>query len=102
MMEKWLAMHGLDLDWYIEHLVNGGSSDGLELWLAMRAMDCPITVIQDDSVFSTGVEGPDFSQVTILMSMYNKGFLCKKDMSDMSHDGQADFLPAAQPAAKKT
>ncbi len=39
MMEKWLVIRDLDLETYAVHLTSGGSLDGLEVWLASRAMD---------------------------------------------------------------
>ncbi len=68
MIEKWLAVRDLDLETYAVHLLSGGSSDGLEVWLASRAMNRLITVIMEDTVISIGVNGPDFLQLTFLLS----------------------------------
>ena len=38
MIEKWLAVCGLTLGDYIQHLRDGGTLDGLELWLSSWAM----------------------------------------------------------------
>ena len=51
MIEKWLAIRGLDLSEYLSHLEGDKESDGLELWLLSLASDHPINVIMDDSFF---------------------------------------------------
>ena len=51
MIEKWLAVRGLDLEEYLSHLESDRVSNGLELWLLSLASDHPINVVMDDSVF---------------------------------------------------
>ncbi len=82
-------MWDLDLETYAVRLSSGSSSDGLELWLASRAMNRPITV----------VHGPDFAQLTFLLSHYTHGFLYSQDAVDpsigeMSVAGKAAATPS--------
>ncbi len=51
MIEKWLAVRGLDLEECLSHLESDRVSNGLELWLLSLASDHPINVVMDDSVF---------------------------------------------------
>ncbi len=76
MVEKWLAIRGLDLESYVQHLAEGGTSDSLELWAASRAMNHPITVVMESNVFSMALEGPDFAQLTFILDSYSTTFLC--------------------------
>ncbi len=79
MLEKWLAVRGLDLGSYVQHLADGGTSDGLELWAASRAMNCPITVVMESNVFSTALDCPDFGQLTFMLDSYFTTFMCKQE-----------------------
>ncbi len=92
MMEKWLAVHDLDLETYAVHLTSGGTSDGLEVWLTSRAMNRPIMVIMEDTVISTGSASPDFTQLTFLLSHYTHGFLCIQET--MEPETMSLLMPA--------
>ena len=46
-----------------------------------------MTVIMEDTVFSTGVEGVDFMQMIILLSCYTHGFHCVQDTAPESQEG---------------
>lgn len=48
---NWLALRGLTLDEYCEHLLKNGAADGLEIWLASRAMAQPFNIIFENSVW---------------------------------------------------
>ncbi len=76
MIEKWLAVRDLTLSEYLDHLHQGGTSDGYEVWCFSLAMDRPINVVQESEVWSTATEGIDFQYAVILMTTYMEGFLC--------------------------
>ncbi len=82
MIEKWLAVRGLDLETYAVHLMSGGTSDGLELWCFSHATDIPVTVIMESTVISTASAGIDLSQITFLLDTYNTGYLCVASEDD--------------------
>ncbi len=52
MIEKWLAVRGLDLVEYLSHLEGNKESDGLELWLLSLASDHPINMVMNNSFFN--------------------------------------------------
>ena len=47
-----------------------------------------MTVIMEDTVFSTGVEGIDFMQITFLLSCYTHGFHCVQDTGPESQEDE--------------
>ncbi len=47
-------------------------------------------VIMEDEVFSTLVDGSDFEQITLMLALYNTGFLCQPEVQD--HDPDANVL----------
>lgn len=77
MIEKWLAVCGLTIADYLGHLRSGGTSDGCELWCFCLAMNWPINVIQEKTIWSTACDGVDFMHPIIFMTSYTDGFLCK-------------------------
>ena len=89
MIEKWLAVRGLDLAEYLSHL----ESDSLELWLLSLASDHPINVVMDDRVFSTGISGVDFDCPTVVLLPSCEAFLCELDTSEDELGAAAAPLP---------
>ncbi len=53
MVEKWIVIRGMNLQVYLDLLTTGVSVDGLELWVASLAMNTLISVIMEDSIWST-------------------------------------------------
>ncbi len=82
MVEKWLAICGLDLAKYLSHLESDKESNGLELWLLSLASDRPFNVVMEDRVFSTGMEGVDFDFPTIILLPSCEAILCELDTPD--------------------
>ena len=76
MIEKWLAVRGLTLLNYLQHLSSGGTSDSLELWVFSLAMDHAVTIVSSSTVSSTARDGVDFSQTRVLLLTYTSGHLC--------------------------
>ncbi len=97
MIEKWLAVHGLTLGDYIQHLRDSGTSDGLELWLSSWAMQCPVNVFLRDMAWSTSMEGLDFSNPSIMLTLYSDGFWCGEASEDPSH-----VVLSSEPSAELT
>ncbi len=79
MIEKWLVVRGLTLADYLHHLREGSTSDGCELWCFLLAMNRPVTIVQEKSIWSMSHDGVDFAQCVILMILYTDGFLCCPD-----------------------
>ena len=82
MIEKWLALRGLELAEYLSHLQTEKDSDGLELWLVSLASGRPINVVMEDHVFSTSMSGLDFDFPMIMLLPDCEGLLCKLDVLD--------------------
>ena len=95
MVEKWLAVWGLTLVDYLQHLQGKGTSDGLELWAFSLATDKPVTVVQESLVWSTSLQGADFQQLTVLMTTYNAGCLCHLEEEDVPVSDPPQFGTAA-------
>ncbi len=100
MIEKWLAVHGLTLVDYIEHLLLGGTTDGLEVWLLSMATNTPVNIFQEDRVCSTSQQGLDLECPSIILISYHSGIWCKEG----SEEAEAGPLPEVQPvvAPRKT
>ena len=93
MIEKWLAVCGLTLADYLTHLRNGGTLDGLELWAFSLAINKPITIIQESSVWSTSVQGADFQQIVVTMTSYTSRSLCTEEQSEVDNmPGRAEGI----------
>lgn len=90
-IEKWLAVRDLILSKYLDHLHQGGTSDGCEVWCFSLAMDKLINIVQESKVWSTAAEGIDFQHAVILMTTYTEGFLC------VLEEEAENIQPAAQP-----
>ncbi len=82
MLEMWLAVRGISLEEYADHLLANGSSDGLEVWVYSHTLNLPITIIMEQTVFSTSVLGADFTQLTFILASYLSVYLCALDDSD--------------------
>ena len=75
MIEKWLAIHGLNLQEYLGILGNNGASDGLEVWAASLAMNQPLNIIMADSVWCKAHDGLDFSYPTFMLTSFECGMI---------------------------
>ncbi len=53
MIEKWIVVRGMNLQEYLDLLSTGMSVYSLELWAASLAMNILISVIMEDSIWST-------------------------------------------------
>ncbi len=53
MIVKWIVIRGMNLQEYLDLLSTGTSVDGLKLWVASMAMNIPISIIMEDSIWST-------------------------------------------------
>ena len=90
MIKKWLAVHGLSIQEYSMHLLANGSSDSLELWMASMAMNIPINVVIEDSIWSTARDGVELAYTLLLLTTYNDAILCcEVPDQDLSHEGAA-------------
>ncbi len=92
MIEKWLAVRGLDLAEFLSYLESNRESDGLELWLLSLASDCPINVVMDDRVFLTGISRVDFDCPTVVLLPSCEAYLCELDTLE-DEFGAAAALP---------
>ncbi len=54
---------------YLEHLENGGPTDGLEVLLTSITLDLNINIVQVDVIWSTLREGLNFSDPTIIVAV---------------------------------
>ena len=63
---KWCSAWGSDLGLYHDHLAAGGASDGLEVLLALIAINTRINIAFEDLVWSSAREGLDFQFPTIV------------------------------------
>ena len=82
MIEKWLAVHGLTLQDYLQHLKGQGASDGLELWLTSMGMDTPFKLVLEDVVWSTSWAGIDFQYPIFMLVSYTDFILCEEQSDD--------------------
>ncbi len=53
-----------------------GQCDGLEVWLISLVMGLSINVVQDNSIWSMGHEGVDFTQAILVLTSYSSGVWC--------------------------
>ena len=81
-IEKWLAIRGLNLAEYLSHLESDKACNGLELWLLSLTSDRPFNVVMEDRVFSSGTDGVDFDFPTIVLLPLCEGILCELDAPD--------------------
>ncbi len=100
MLEKWLAIRGTSLEEYADHLLANGSSDGLEIWAFSHALNLPVTIIMEQTVFSTSVAGADFTQLTFMLVTYSSAYLYTLDDSD-SEQAVAPVLVGVREAPVK-
>ena len=82
MIKKWLAVHGLILQDYLQQLKGQGTSDGLELWLTSMGMDTPFNVVLKDMVWSTSWVGIDFQYPIFMLVSYMDFILCEEQSDD--------------------
>ena len=99
MIEKWLPVRGLTLADYLCHLREGGMSDGCELWCFSLAMNCPVTIVQEKTVWSMSQDRVDFMQCVILMTTYTDGFLCHPEDLEEVVDSGMPVLAGEGPSA---
>ncbi len=92
MIEKWLAIWGLNLQEYLGILGNNGASDGLEVWAASLAMNQPLNVIMADSVWCMAYDGLDFLYPTIMLTSFECSMFCALDKQE-----QRKLMQAAGP-----
>ena len=76
MIDKWLAVQGLNLQEYLGILGDNRTSDGLEVWVASLVMNQPLNAIMADSVWYTACDGLDFSYPTIMLTSFECGMFC--------------------------
>ena len=84
MIEKWLAVRDLTLADYISYLQEGGTSAGLELWMASLATNTPINVFMEDEAFSMAVTGLDLDQPTLVLTSFHSGVWCREGEEEAS------------------
>ncbi len=87
MIEKWLMVCGLSLDEYFKILGDGGSSDGLEVWVTSLALDKAVNFVMEDSVWWTSVTGVDFKYPTFLLASYDELIPCAQQEDDLEEQG---------------
>ena len=68
MVTYWCAARGQSLQDYQGHLGRGRQVDGLEILLALVALDTPIIVVMKDTVWMIAKSGIDFSLLTIVLT----------------------------------
>ena len=96
MIKKWLAVHGLTLADYIEHLRSGGTSDGLKVWLLSMATDILVNIFQEDRACSTSQQGLDLECPSIVLTTYHSGVWCKEGL-DEAEAGRVPVLLSGVP-----
>ncbi len=79
MIEKWIAVRGMNLQEYLDMLSTGASVDGLELWAASMAMNILISVIMEDSIWSTDRAGVDLEGRCFILASYTDFVPCALD-----------------------
>ena len=88
---NWLALQGLPLDDYCSHLLAGRAADGLEVWIASRAMSQPYNIVFEQTVWSTTSEGIDLAYPCLLLTSNREGMWC------MSEDQCDQMMGAVAP-----
>ena len=73
-VHKCITMHGLSIDDYIAHLVEDGMANGLEVWLVGVAVNTPVNIVQEDTVWSSARSGLDFSFHTLVLTSFGMGY----------------------------
>ncbi len=73
---NWLVLRGLTLEGYCSHLLAGGAADGLEVWIASRAMSQPYNVVFEQIVWGTAREGVDLAHPCLLLTSSREGMWC--------------------------
>ena len=97
MIEKWLAVHGLTLADYIEHLWSSGTTDGLKVWLLLMATDTPVNIFQEDRVCSTSQQGLDLEYPSIVLMTYHSGVWCKEGSNEAEAGPPLEVQPVVAP-----
>ena len=92
MIEKWLAIWGLNLQEYLGILGSNGASDGLEVWAASLVINQPLNVVMADSVWCTAHDDLDFLYLTIMLISFECGMFCALDEQE-----QGELMQAAGP-----
>ena len=91
-VHRWLAVHGLDFEDYVLHLSVGGMADGLEAWLVSVAINTPLNVVMEDTVWSLSISGIDFQYYTLVLTSFGMVVQCLPEENDKSADQQISEL----------
>ncbi len=94
MAYTWCKAHGQYFMEYQSHLGDGGPADGLEVLLALLAIDIPINVIMRDTVWSTVKDGPDFHHSTVVLCS-GGAVPCRPTVSDQGHLANMDTISSS-------
>ena len=79
MIEKWIVIRGMNLQEYLDLLSTGMSVDSLELWAVSIAMNILISVIMEDSIWSTDHYGVDLDGKCFILANYTDFVPCALD-----------------------
>ncbi len=93
---NWLAICGLDVEEYMTLLIEGGTADGLEVWVASIALGQPLNVIFDNSLWAMAKDGFDYLYTSLLLTSYCTAVLCEC-VPDEDQDDDLSHLGAAAP-----
>ncbi len=97
----WLFAWGLDVPDYINHLLNDGACDGLELSLVSALSGTPVNMVQEETVLSTASTGIDFAFPVIMLTAFGVGILCEPEALPVSEEEGINPLPDSGGSAVK-
>ena len=100
MIEKWIVIRGMNLQEYLDLLSTGTSVDGLELWAASLAMNIPISIIMEDSIWSTDRAGVDLDGKCFILASYTDFVPCVLDRD--AETVEEELAAAAPPPSDRT